>query len=237
MFNSDFLFIMLLAFKHTHLIPDYDVFLCIFLDLLSLCPPIVFFDNPPCPTSLNIILFKPLATAPDSPSARTAAPFPLRCRPSLKYSSSFPTKLSHMSTYPTSSSLQSRSTIPLTAILFEFLYPWILFPHTGNIPDKMICPNLACFVFFSSFLYFSTIAVVPSLSVLFVPTCTHHIVSAMALSHRTYPSFSMVPPFPLPMIFSTLSVTCSILAPGKHTTTSSPLLSLESVFRMIESPT
>ena len=136
---------------------------------------------------------KPLATAHDSPSARTAAPFPLRCRPSLKYSSSFPTKLPHMSTYPTSSSLQSRSTIPLTAILFEFLYPWILFPHTGNIPDKMICPNLACFVFFSSFLYFSTIAVVPSLSVLFVPTCT-----------------SMVPPFPLPMIFSTLSL-CHML--------------------------
>ena len=94
-----------------------------------------------------------------------------------------------MCTYPTSSSLQSRSTIPLTAILFEFLYPWILFPHTGNIPDKMICPNLACFVFFSSFLYFSTIAVVPSLSVLFVPTCT-----------------SMAPPFPLPTIFSTLSL-------------------------------
>ena len=125
-----------------------------------------------------------------------------------------------MSTYPTSSSLQSRSTIPLTAILFEFLYPWILFPHTGNITDKMICPNLACFVFFSSFLYFSTIAVVPSLSVLFVPTCT-----------------SMVPPFHIPMIFSALSVTCSILAPGKHTTTSSPLLTLESVFRMIESQT
>ena len=47
MFNSVFLFIMLLAFKHTHLIPDDDVFLCIFLDLLSFCPPIVFFDNPP----------------------------------------------------------------------------------------------------------------------------------------------------------------------------------------------
>ena len=40
MLNSDFLFIMLLAFKHTHLIPDYDVFLCIFLDLLSFCPSI-----------------------------------------------------------------------------------------------------------------------------------------------------------------------------------------------------
>ena len=57
MLNSDFLFIMLLAFKHTHLIPDSDVFLCIFLDLLSFCPPIVFFDNPPCPTSLNTVLY------------------------------------------------------------------------------------------------------------------------------------------------------------------------------------
>ena len=52
MFNSVFLFIMLLAFKHTHLIPDSEVFPCIFLDLLSFRPPIVFFDNPPCPTSL-----------------------------------------------------------------------------------------------------------------------------------------------------------------------------------------
>ena len=59
MFNLVFLFIMLLAFKHTHLIPDSDVFLCIFLDLLSFCPrpPIVFFDFPPCPTSLNIVLY------------------------------------------------------------------------------------------------------------------------------------------------------------------------------------
>ena len=97
-----------------------------------------------------------------------------------------------MSTYPTSSSWQSRSTILLTAILFEFLYPWILFPHTGNIPDKMICPNLACFVFFSSFRYFSTIAVVPSLSVLFVPTCTSMVPflfprsSLLSLSHALF---------------------------------------------------
>ena len=46
MFNSVFLFIMLLAFRHTHLIPDSDVLLCIFLDLLSFCPPIVIFDIP-----------------------------------------------------------------------------------------------------------------------------------------------------------------------------------------------
>ena len=122
--------------------------------------------------------------------------------------------------YPTSCSLQSRFTIPLNAIRFEFLYPCILLPNTGKIPDKMICPILACFVFFSRFLYFSSIAVVPSLSALFVPMCA-----------------SMDPPFPLHMISSTLSVTCSILAPGKQTTMSSPLLNLISVFRTIESPT
>ena len=161
-----------------------------------------------------------MATAPDSPAAKTAAPFPPRCKPSLMYISSFPTKLSHKSTYTTSSSLQSRFTIPLTATRFEFLYPRILLPNTGTIPGKMTCPTLACFVFFSIFLYFSTIDVVPSLSALFVPTCT-----------------SMDPPFPLPMICSTLSITCSILAPGKQTTTSSPLLNIESVFRTIASPT
>ena len=118
--------------------------------------------------------------------------------------------------------VQSRSTIPLTAILFEFLYPWIMFPNIGRIPDMIICPALACFVIFSRCLYFSTIAFVPSSNVLFVPTCT-----------------SMVPPFPLHMIFSTLSpsVICSILAPGKHTTMSSPLLNLVSVILTIESPT
>ena len=82
----------------------------------------------------------------------------------------FPHKaVPQMHVYPTSSSLQSRCTILLTAIRFEFLYPCILFPNTGKIRDKMIWPTLACFVFFSRFLYFSTIAVVPSLSALFVP--------------------------------------------------------------------
>ena len=55
----------------------------------------------------------------------------------------------YKSTYSTSSSLQSRFTIPLTAIRFEFLYPWILLPNTGKIPDKIICPALACLHFFS----------------------------------------------------------------------------------------
>ena len=207
MCSSVFLFIMLLAFKHTHLISDLDVFPCIPLHLLSSCTFRAFFDKPPCPTSLNIVLYPSHWQPPlRVPRQKTAALFSLRCRPSLKYISSFTTKLSHRSTYPTSSSLQSRFTIPFIAIRFEFLYPSILLPNTGRIPDRMICPTLASFVFLSSLLYLSTIAVVPSLSALFVPMCT-----------------SKVPPFPLPMIFSTLAVTCSILAPGKHTTTSSPL--------------
>ena len=57
MFNSVFLFIMLLAFKHTHLISDFDVFPCIPLHLLSSCTFRAVFDKPPCPTSLNIVLY------------------------------------------------------------------------------------------------------------------------------------------------------------------------------------
>ena len=206
MLNSFFLFIMLLAFKHTHLISSFDVLPCIPLHLLSSCTfcyPLVRFDKPPCPTSLNNLLYPSHWQPPLTVPRQTLQPLSTK----LQAISSFPTKLSHKSTYPTSSSLQSRFTIPLTAIRFEFLYPWILLPNTGNIPDK-ICPTLGCFVFFSRFLYFSTIAVVPSLSALFVPMCT-----------------SMDPPFPLPMICSTLSVTCSILAPGQHTTTGGTILS------------
>ena len=217
MFNSFFLFIILLAFKHAHLISSLEVLPCIPLHLLSSWTFLAFFDKLPCPTSLNIVLYPSRWRPPLTVPRQKLLP---PCHSFLAYMSSFPTKLSHKSTYPTPSSLQSRSTIPFTAILFEFLHPCILFPNTGKIPNMMISPTLACFVFFSSFLFFSTIAVVPSLSVSFVPTCT-----------------SIVPPFPLPMTFSTLSVTCSILAPGKHNTTSSPLLSLASVFRMIESPT
>ena len=57
MFNSFFLIIMLLAFKHTHLSSDLDVFPCIPLHLLSSCTFRAFFDKPPCPTSLNIVLY------------------------------------------------------------------------------------------------------------------------------------------------------------------------------------
>ena len=51
----------------------------------------------------------------------------------------------------------------------------------------MICPTLASFVFLSSLLYLSTIAVVPSLSALFVPMCTSVMyVYAMATNFPTW---------------------------------------------------
>ena len=113
MFNSFFLFIMLI--------------------------PTVFFDKPPCPISLSTLLYPSHWQLPlTDPRQTRQPPFPLRCRPSLAYISSFPTKLPHKSTYPTSPPLQSRFTIPLTAILLEFLYPWLLIPNTGKIPDKII---------------------------------------------------------------------------------------------------
>ena len=98
MYNSVFLFIMLLAFNHTHLIPDSGVFLHILLYLLSFCPRIFFLAKHTCPTSLNIILYPSHLQPPPPvcPSAKTAAPFPLRCRPSLTHRSSFPTKLSQI---------------------------------------------------------------------------------------------------------------------------------------------
>ena len=57
MINSFVLFIMLLAFKHMHLISALDVFPCIPLHLLSSCMFRACFDKPPCPTSLNIVLY------------------------------------------------------------------------------------------------------------------------------------------------------------------------------------
>ena len=57
MSNSFFLFSMLLAFKHMHLISALDVFPCIPLHPLSACTFWTFFDKPPCPTCLNIVLY------------------------------------------------------------------------------------------------------------------------------------------------------------------------------------
>ena len=44
MCNSSFLFIILLAFKHTHLISSLDVLPCIPLHVLSSCTVLAFFD-------------------------------------------------------------------------------------------------------------------------------------------------------------------------------------------------
>ena len=57
----------------------------------------------------------------------------------------------------------------LAAILLECMYHWLLVPNTGKIHDKRICPTVGSFVFFSRCLYFFSVALVPSLSALFVP--------------------------------------------------------------------
>ena len=133
--------------------------------------------------------------------------------------SSLPTKYPHKSTNPTPSSSHICSNSPLIAILFQFLNVVPLPLITGKIPESMICSTLVFFSVSTNSLYLFTILVVPSLSALFVPTCTN-----------------IDPPWPCPNTFSTRSVTCSILAPGRQTTTSSPLLNVLSVFRKMESP-
>ena len=138
MFNSFILFIMLIAFKHTHLVSDYAVFLSIPLYLLSFFLRIVFFDKAPCPTSLNIVLYP-----------------------------------SHWQS-PLTVPRQNRQ--PLTAKMQVVSQVHFFFPHKAISqiyePHFLFATqvlHLASFVSFSRFLYFLTIAVVPSLSALFVP--------------------------------------------------------------------
>ena len=50
-------YVIVCPFKHTHLISALDVFLCIPLHLLSSCMFRAFFDKPPCPNSLNIVVY------------------------------------------------------------------------------------------------------------------------------------------------------------------------------------
>ena len=120
----------------------------------------------------------------------------------------------NITTNPTSSSSG------LIAILQQFQYLWPLLPITGKIPDIITCSTSVCLSVRTNCLYFLTIAIVPSLSALLVPTFT-----------------KIDPPLPGPMIFSTLSAIASIIAPGKQTTMSHPLFSTLSVFLTIESPT
>ena len=143
-------------------------------------------------------------------------PFPLRRRPSFTYMSSFPTKYPHKSKNPTTSSSHICSTRALIVHLLQFLY---VDPITGKIPERIICSTVVFFSFPTNCLYLCSILVFPSLSALFVPICTN-IDNHWSCSN----------------VFSTLSVTCSILAPGRQTTTYSPLLNVLSVFRKMGSP-
>ena len=111
------------------------------------------------------------------------------------------------------------STSALIAIFLQFIYVAPLPLITGNIPERIICSTLVFFSVCTNSLYLCTILVVPSLSALFVLTCTN-----------------IDPPWPCSNTFSTRSVTCSILAPGRQTTTSSHLLNVLSVLRKMESP-
>ena len=158
MFNSVFLFIMLLALKNTHLFSDFDVFSCIPLHLLSSYTFRAFFDKPPCPTRLNIVLCPSHWQPPLTVPRQKRQPLPTKVQTVPHVHFFFP----HKAVPQIQVSLQSRFTIPLIDIRFEFLYPSILLPNTGRIPDRMICSTLTSFVFFSSFLYLSTIAVVLS---------------------------------------------------------------------------
>ena len=48
---------MILAFKHTHLIPYYDVLLCILARVYRIILSYIIFLQPPCPSSLNTVLY------------------------------------------------------------------------------------------------------------------------------------------------------------------------------------
>ena len=126
---------------------------------------------------------------------------------------SFSTKYPHKSMNPTPSSSYICYTRALIAILLQFLYVAPLPSITGKIPERIICSILVFFSFPPNCLYFRTILVVPSLSALFIPTC-----------------INIDPPWPRPNMFSIRSLTCSILAPGRQTTTYSPLLNVLSVY-------
>ena len=161
----------------------------------------------------------PSSTTLTNSHARTAAPFPVRWSPSLMKKSPLPTKFNHMSTKPTPSSIHTFCTCVLIAILLQFLYSSPLPPIIGNIPDNTICPIRASLSVLINLLYLPMMADVPSLSALFVPTCT-----------RT------APPVPPPMTCPAFSAISSTFAPGRHTVMSSPLFTILSTFLMMESP-
>ena len=107
-------------------------------------------------------------------------------------------------TNPTPSSSRICSTSALVAILLQFLYVAPLPLITGKIPERNLFNSclLQCLYQLSISLYYSGCS---------LPVC---IVRPYMYSYR--------PPLACPNTFSTRSVTCSILAPGRQTTTSSP---------------
>ena len=123
------------------------------------------------------------------------------------YISSFPTKYPHKSLNPTPSPSHTYSTRALIAILLQFRYIVSLPPVTGKRPERIICSTRIFLLFPTNTLHFCTILVVPSMSSLLVLICTRR-----------------DPPWSCPNMFYILSVTCSILAPGRKTTISSPLI-------------
>ena len=132
----------------------FPVFLCIRYPLVLFEPSL----TNPLPNWFKYrTLPKPVATAPDGPSAKTAAPFPLRCRPSLMYISSFPTNPRIPLPLPCKAAspshwLPSASNFCILVSCFQTLvkFPirWSVqpldrfFDYSIKIPDKMICPTL-----------------------------------------------------------------------------------------------
>ena len=110
-------------------------------------------------------------------------------------------------TNPISSSIHSLCTSMLIDIPQQFRYLIPLLHINGRIPERITCSTHVWFSVLTNCLYFLTMAVVSSLSTLFVPTRT-----------------KTGPPLPEPMMFSTLSIIHHMLGPGKQTTTSSPCL-------------
>ncbi|KAK2154198.1 hypothetical protein NP493_2213g00007 [Ridgeia piscesae] len=150
---------------------------------------------PPRETSLKSCNLFHYSSIEEGSRRTLLRPFPLRWRPSLINMSSLPTKYPHKSTNPTPSSSHICSNSPLIAILLQFLNVIPLPLITGKIPESMICSTLVFFRSLPTLCFSFSILVVPSLSALFVPTCTN-IDPLWALpqnvlypfSHMLYPS-------------------------------------------------
>ena len=139
--------------------------------LLSLFMPLVFGFSvyPPCETSLKSCNLFHYSSIEEGSRRTLLRPFRLdggrlsyTCLLSQQNIPTNPTPSSHIC-----------SNSPLIAILLQFLNVAPLPLNTGKIPESMICSTLVFFSVSTNSLYLFTILVVPSLSALFVPTCTN----------------------------------------------------------------